>query len=168
MILIDASTRWSHVCLVSTRNLAFARLLAQIIRLRTHFLDTAIKTIRLDNVGEFLSQAFNDYCMAVGINVEHLVTHVHTQNGLAKSFVKSQQLIARPLLMKSKLFISYWGHVILHAITLIHIRPISYHKFSPMQVVYGQDSKISHLRTFGCALYVPISAPQCTDRKSVV
>jgi hypothetical protein len=26
MILIDASTRWSHVCLLSTRNIAFARL----------------------------------------------------------------------------------------------------------------------------------------------
>lgn len=34
MVLIDASTRWSHVCLLSSRNLAFARLLAQIIRLR--------------------------------------------------------------------------------------------------------------------------------------
>ena len=34
MVLIDASTRWSHVCLFSSRNVAFARLLAQIIRLR--------------------------------------------------------------------------------------------------------------------------------------
>jgi hypothetical protein len=34
MVLIDASTRWSHVTLLSTRNLAFARLLAQIIKLR--------------------------------------------------------------------------------------------------------------------------------------
>jgi GAG-pre-integrase domain len=28
MVLIDASTRWSHVCLLATRNIAFARLLA--------------------------------------------------------------------------------------------------------------------------------------------
>ena len=31
MVLIDASTRWSHVCLLFSRNVAFARLLAQII-----------------------------------------------------------------------------------------------------------------------------------------
>ena len=31
MVLIDASTRWSHVCLLSTRNVAFARFLTQII-----------------------------------------------------------------------------------------------------------------------------------------
>ena len=83
MVLIDASTRWSHVCLLSTRNGAFARLLAQIIKLRAHFPDYPIKTIRLDNAGEFTSQTFNNFCMSIGINVEHSVAHVHTQNGLA-------------------------------------------------------------------------------------
>ncbi|RVW60155.1 hypothetical protein CK203_092317 [Vitis vinifera] len=50
MVLIDASTRWSHVCLLSTRNIAFAKLLAQIIRLKAQFPDHSIKKIRLDNV----------------------------------------------------------------------------------------------------------------------
>jgi hypothetical protein len=44
MVLIDASTRWSHVCLFSTRNIAFARLLAQIIRLRAQFPDYPIQS----------------------------------------------------------------------------------------------------------------------------
>ena len=103
MVLIDASTRWSHVCLISTRNVAFARLLAQIIKLRAHFSYYPIKTIRLDNAGEFTSQTFNNFCMSIGINFEHSVAHVHTQNGLAKSLIKRLQLIARPLLMKTKL-----------------------------------------------------------------
>src|ERR1017187_6135398 len=107
MVLIDASTRWSHVCLLSTRNVAFARLLAQIIQLRANFPDYQIKRIRLDNAGEFTSQSFNDYCMSIGIKVEHSVAHVHTQNGLAESLIKILQLIARPLLMKSS---SAWGH----------------------------------------------------------
>ena len=34
MVLVDASIIWSHVCLLSTRNLTFTRLLAQIIRLQ--------------------------------------------------------------------------------------------------------------------------------------
>ncbi|KAL6327585.1 hypothetical protein AAG906_021876 [Vitis piasezkii] len=49
MVLIDVSTRWSHVCLLSTRNIAFTRLLAQIIRLKAQFPDHPIKTICLDN-----------------------------------------------------------------------------------------------------------------------
>jgi hypothetical protein len=163
LILIDASTRWSHVSLLSSRNLAFARLLAQLIRLRAHFPDYPIKKIRLDNAGEFTSQTFNDYCMSIGIDVEHPVAHVHTQNGLAESFIKRLQLIARPLLMKSKLPSTSWGHAILHAAALIRIRPTSYHKHSPMQLVHGQEPNISHLRTFGCAVYVPISPPQRTE-----
>jgi hypothetical protein len=88
MVLIDASTRWSHVCLLSTRNIAFTRLLAQIIRLRAQFPDYPIQSIQMDNAGEFTSQAFYDYCMSIGINVEHPVAHTHTQNGLAESFIK--------------------------------------------------------------------------------
>ncbi|KAF7137709.1 hypothetical protein RHSIM_Rhsim07G0041900 [Rhododendron simsii] len=162
MILIDASTRWSHTCLLSTRNIAFAKLLAQIIRLRAQFSDYPIKTIRLDNAGEFTSQTFNDYCMSIGIDVEHPVAHTHTQNGLAESFIKRLQLIARPLLMKTKLPVSTWGHAILHAASLIRVRPTAYHKYSPTQLVLGQQPNISHLRVFGCAVYVPITPPQRT------
>ena len=88
IVLIDASTRWSYVYLLSTHNMNFARLLAQIIRLKAQFSDYAINTIRLDNVDDFTSQAFNDYCLSTGITVEYHVAHVHTQNGLAKSLIK--------------------------------------------------------------------------------
>ena len=60
MVLINASTRWSYVCLLATRNIAFSRLLTQIIKLRTQFPDYSIKSIRLDNTGEFTSQNFID------------------------------------------------------------------------------------------------------------
>jgi transposase InsO family protein len=52
----------------------------------------------MDNAAEFSSRAFNDYCMALGIQVQHLVPYVHTQNGLAESLIKRVKLIARPLL----------------------------------------------------------------------
>ena len=103
MVLIDASTRWSHVCLLATRNFTFFRLLAQIIKLQAQYPDYPIKSIRLDNVGEFTSQTFIDYCISVGINIERHVAHTHTQNGLAESLIKRLQLIARSLLMKTKL-----------------------------------------------------------------
>ncbi|WOH11600.1 hypothetical protein DCAR_0831090 [Daucus carota subsp. sativus] len=150
MILIDASTRWSHVCLLTTRNTAFAKLLAPIIKLRAQFPDHPIKSIRLDNAAEFTSATFNDY------------SHVHTQNGLAESLIKRLQLIARPLLLRAKLPISVWGHAILHAAIIIRIRPSAYHKQSLQELVLGQVPNISHLKVFGCAVYVPISPPQRT------
>jgi hypothetical protein len=61
MVLIDASTRWSHVCLLSTRNHAFAKIMSQIIKLKANFPEHRINSIRMDNAAEFTSQAFNDY-----------------------------------------------------------------------------------------------------------
>ena len=160
MILVDASTRWSHVCLLSTRNLAYARLFAQIIKLRAHFPDHPIKTIRLDNTGEFSSTAFHNYCMSLGIEVQYLVVHTHTHNGLAEYFIKHLQWIARPLLLRTKLPLSTWGHALLHAGNLIRLRPIGDHDFSPLQIVLGSQPNISHLRVFGFAIYVPIPPKQ--------
>jgi GAG-pre-integrase domain len=148
MVLIDTSTRWSYVCL-----------LAQIIQLRANFPDYQIKSIRLDNTGEFTSKSFNDYCMSIEIKVEHPVAHVHTQNSLAKLLIKRLQLIARPLLMKYNLPSSAWGHTLLHAAALIRLRPTASHKFSPLQLVSGREPNLSHLKNFSCAVYVSISPP---------
>nr|AAK91878.1 Putative copia-type pol polyprotein [Oryza sativa]AAP52115.1 retrotransposon protein, putative, Ty1-copia subclass [Oryza sativa Japonica Group] len=67
MVLIDASTRWSHVDLLSTRNHAFPKLISQIIRLKASFPDSCVQSIRMDNAGEFRSKAFDDYYLAMGI-----------------------------------------------------------------------------------------------------
>jgi hypothetical protein len=162
MVLIDASTRWSHVCLLSTRNHAFAKIMSQIIKLKANFPKHWISSIRMDNAAEFTSQAFNDYCMAMGIQVQHSVSYVHTQNGLAESLIKRIKLIARPLLMNCKLPSSCWGHAGLHATDLIQLRPTAYHSTSSIQMVRGNPSSISHLHKFGCCVYTPISPPQRT------
>ena len=101
--------------------------------------------------------------MSIVINVEHHVAHVHTQNGLAESFIKRLQLIARLILMRTKYPISAWEHAIMHAVALVRIRSTSYQKYSPSQVVFGQEPNIAHLRIFGCAVYVQLlrhSAPR--------
>ena len=79
IVLVDVSTHWSHVCLLSIMNTGFSKLLAQVIKLKAHHLDYPIKSIRLDNAGEFTSKTFDDYCMSVGVEVEHHVPHVHTE-----------------------------------------------------------------------------------------
>ena len=101
------------------------------------FPDNLVKTIRLDNVDEFLSQTFLDYCVSVGIDIEYLVAHTHTQNGLVESLIKCLQLIARPLLLRTKLSLSVWAHAIFHAAILIRIRPTTNHECLPLQLVLG-------------------------------
>ena len=88
-------------------------------------------------------QAFNDYFTSIGIAVEHHVAHVHTQNDLTESLNKRLQFIARPFKMRTKHPISIWGHAILYAAALIHIRLSVYHEYSPLQLVFGQEPIIS-------------------------
>ncbi|KAL6334268.1 hypothetical protein AAG906_014667 [Vitis piasezkii] len=64
--------------------------------------------------------------MSIGINIEHLVAHTHTQNAL------------------------------------VRIQPTTYHEYSPSQLVLGKQPNVSHLRIFGCAVYVPIAPTQRT------
>ncbi|KAJ9544857.1 hypothetical protein OSB04_024564 [Centaurea solstitialis] len=66
------------------------------------------------------------------------------------------------MFMKAKLPVSAWDHPILHAATLIRIRPKSYNASSLLETVFGQEPNISHLRIFGYAVYVSIASPQHT------
>jgi hypothetical protein len=71
---------------------------------------------------------FDDYCLAMGIKVEHSVPHVHTQNGLVESLIKRIKWIARPLLQNCRLPTSCWGHAVLHAAALTQLRTTAYHE----------------------------------------
>jgi hypothetical protein len=50
---------------------------------------------------------------------------------------------------------SCWGHAVLHAADLIQLRPTAYHTTSPLHLVRGNPTNISHLQKFGCAVYTP-------------
>lgn len=82
-----------------------------------------MKSIRMDNSEEFTSKTFDDFYEAQGIDVEHQVAHVHTQNELAESLIRRMQIVARMLLMRSKLPKFAWEHVVLHENALIILLP---------------------------------------------
>ena len=100
--------------------------------------------------------------MFIGIDVQYSIAHVHTQNELAESFIKRLQLIVRPLLLNTKLPLLAWGHAIIHAANLIRLRPTTNQDLSLLQLVLGYQPNISHLRVFGCAVYVPLAPTRRT------
>ena len=95
--------------------------------------------------------------MAVGIQVEHSVAYIHTQNGLAESLIKRLLIIVRSMLLMTTTPTSAWGHAILHDVVLIHIGPTACNSYSPQQLIVGKEHDISHIKTFGCAIYMPIA-----------
>jgi hypothetical protein len=163
MVLVDVSTRWSHMCLPSTRNHAFAKFMMQVIRLIANYPEYRIKSIHMDNVAEFSFRAFSDYRMAQGIKVQHSIPYVHTQNSLTESLIKRIKLITKPLLQNCNLPTSYRGHAVLHVADLVQLPSTVYHTSSPLQLVRGNQPNISHPRNFGCVVYTQISPRKRTS-----
>jgi hypothetical protein len=77
----------SHIFVYYLFKMLYLQDFLYIIWLRSQSPDYTVKTIHIDNVGEFTSQSFNDYCMLIRIIFEYFMTHVYTQNGLSKSLI---------------------------------------------------------------------------------
>ena len=160
MVLVDTASIHFEVSLLSSRNIVFAKVLAMLIKFRTHHPDFPVKTLRIDNAKEFRSQHFEDYCLAIGIELTYLVPYKHSQNGLAKPFIKKIQLISRLLLIHASQPSHLWAHVVLHATTILKYRPTLLNDFSPLELLSGQKLDISHLRVFGCQVWIPTIEPK--------
>ena len=53
MVLVDAVGIHFEVSLLSTRNIVFAKVLAMLIKFKTHYPNFPVKTLRIDNAIEF-------------------------------------------------------------------------------------------------------------------
>lgn len=93
MVLVNASSRFSHVTLFLSQNLVFPCLLAQLIKLQVYFPDTPIKFLRMNNASEFCSQSFDLYRLSVGIKSEEPVSYEHEQNGQAEAHIKQIHIL---------------------------------------------------------------------------
>ena len=54
-VVADAFSQYADLSLLSTCNLVFPKLLAMLLKLRTHYPDVAVKMLRVDNADEFQS-----------------------------------------------------------------------------------------------------------------
>jgi hypothetical protein len=95
--------------------------------------------------------------MTQGIQVQHSILYVHTQNGLVEFLIKWIKLITRPLLNNCNFPISCWGRAVVHVVDLIQLQPTVYHSTASLYLVRGNAPSISHMRKFGCTVYAPIS-----------
>jgi hypothetical protein len=159
-VLADASGVHFEVALLPTRNMVFPKILAILLKYRNHFPEHPIKYLRMDNAQEFISHAFEEYCTATGIILTYSVPYEHSQNGLAEAFVKKIQLITRPLLLHANLPVSLWGHAVLHAATLLRLRPTLLNVQTPSEMLSGRPPNVSHICVFGCQVWVPLPDPK--------
>ena len=146
--------------LLTTRNLVFSKIPAILIGYKNYFPEYPVKFLRMDNVLEFRSHAFEDYYTVSCITLTYAVPYEHSQNGLAEVFITKVQLISRPLLIYAKLLDSLWDNAVLHAATLLRLIPTLQNQQIPYELLAGQPSNIIHLHVFGCQVWVHVSESQ--------
>lgn len=93
IFLIDASWRHVEVFLLTTRTMVFSKTLAMQLKFRKQYHDHPHWFLRMYNVLEFKSQAFEYYCSTIGIELTYFAPYEHSQNNLAEVFIKKIQLI---------------------------------------------------------------------------
>ena len=162
--MVNAAATYFEASLLSSVNIVFAKVLAMLIKFKTHHLDFLVKILRMDNAKKFRSQHFEDYCLVTSIELTYSVPYEHSQNGLVKVFIKKIQLINRPLLIHVGLPSHLWAHAILHAATLLRYIPTLFNDYSPLELLSGQKPDVSHFGTFGCQVWIPIAEP---NRKTI-
>lgn len=101
----------------------------------------------MDNALEFWSHVFEDYCTATGITLTYFAPYEHSQNDLAKAFIKKLQLITRPLLLHAHLPDSFWDHAVLHAAALLRLQPSLLNTHTPFELTSGRPPNITHLES---------------------
>ena len=77
-VLVDASYSHLNVSLLPTRNMVFPKLLVILIRYRNYFLNYHVKYLRMNNVQEFKSHTFEDYCTTIWTTLTYVVPYVYS------------------------------------------------------------------------------------------
>ncbi|GAA5904683.1 hypothetical protein JCM5296_003625 [Sporobolomyces johnsonii] len=121
-----------------------------------------VVSFRSDQGGEFKNAALDGFFEREGITHEKTVPYKHAQNGLIERQWRSVFDMARCWLAESGLPLSFWDLAVLSAIHVKNRLPTSANpgSISPFEAYYGRQPDVSHLRSWGCVVYVRVESPQ--------
>lgn len=116
-----------------------------------------LKCLRIDNGGEYCSNAFKEYCNRFGIKHEKTVPRTPQQNGVAERMNRTIMEKVRSMLSNSSLEKNFWAEVVMIACYLINRSPTtSLDGGIPEEDWTSKNLNYSHLKIFGCEAFVHI------------
>jgi transposase InsO family protein len=116
MLLVDDYTRMTAVCFLKNKSEVFEnfKIYKEMV---DNVMDSRIKCLRSDNVGEFTSKKFMDYYNSHGIKRQFFIARTPQQNGVVERKNKTLQEMARTMLMDSKLTDIFWTQACIQQFT---------------------------------------------------
>jgi hypothetical protein len=156
VIFIDDYSRKTWLYLLKEKDEVFSKFQefkAEIENLRNR----KIKTLRIDNGGEYTSKEFVAFCKSAGIRRELIVPHNPKKNSVEERKNTSIEETMKALLNDQGLSMYLWGEA---AMTKIYVQNrIPHHilkDMTPEESFSGKKPNVEHLRIFRCHVYFHI------------
>jgi hypothetical protein len=116
-----------------------------------------IKMLRSDNGGEYTSKDFVNFCKDVGIKRELTIPYNPQQNGVEKRKNRTIMEAVKTMIHDRDLPMHLWEEA---TRTIMYVQNILSHSAlgfkTPEEMFSGKKPEISHLKIFGCPVFVHI------------
>jgi hypothetical protein len=153
VIFIDDYSRKTWLYLLNTKDEVFNKFQEFKAKIE-NLTNKKIKTLRIDNGGEYTSKEFVAFCKSAGIRRELIVPHNPQQNGVEERKNRSIEETVKALLNDQGLSMFLWGE---ETMTTINVQNISPHRIlkemTPEEAFSGKKPNVEDLRIFGCPVY---------------
>ena len=117
----------------------------------------ALKVLRTDRGGEFLSKEFISFCEEHGIHRQLTASYSPQQNGVAERKNRSLVEMAKSMLKAKELPNNFWAESVHTAAYILNRSPTSsLHDMTPFEAWNGWKPKVNHFKVFGCLAYVHV------------
>ena len=134
----------------------------------TNECNDGIKTLRINNGGEYLSDEFKTYLISKRICHEMSAPYTPQQNGIAERMNRTLMESAHSMLSHAHLPYKFWAEAVSTAAFVRNRTAIVERKMTPYERWYSKQPNISQLKVFGCICYalIPDQQRQKLDKKS--
>ena len=116
-----------------------------------------IKILRSDNGGEYTSKEFVNYCKDVGIKRELTTPYNPQQNGVAEGKNRTIMEAVKTMIHDQDLPMCLWAELVM---TIVYVQNRLSHSAlgfkTPEEMFIGKKLEVSHLRIFGCPIFIHI------------
>ena len=130
-------------------------------RIKTLNIWSSVKSVRSDNGGEYLSNAFKLFCSEKGIVQELTNPYTPEQNGVSERLNRTIVEAVRSMLIHSNLPLSFWAEAVRSAVYVLNRTPTSaLCNVTPYECWFGYKPDLSNLKVFGCICYYHIPDKQ--------
>lgn len=153
---VDDYNRFYAVESMRTRDMAFPAIKRYKAWAETHT-QHRIGTLRDDKGGEYMSNAFKEFCEEHGIARQHTMRNRPQQNGVAERVNRTLKEGIAAMLHEAQLPPTSWGEA-LHTLvyTLIRTPRSANPGIAPYEAFFGIKPDVSNLRIFGSLAYVHV------------